>query len=361
MKSTNSHATQAVAPAPVPPWPEEDLEVVKHCPVCGSSQRHLLHEVLTDRVFFCAPGSWTLFTCESCGSAYLDPRPTPSSIGRAYAAYYTHAGHEPLPADRLSAPRRLRRTLLNGYRNWRFGTHLAPASLWGVPLVFVVPGLRESLTSSFRHLPRTGTGHRLLDVGAGNGDFLALVRSSAWAAQGVELDPKAVATCRDRGLDVHVGRIEQFSDERACFDFIVISHVVEHVHEPRALLQRAFDLLKPGGCLYVDTPNIHARGHRAYGDSWRGLEPPRHLVLFNWRALEGLIRSVGFNRIVAKPRAGVWAQLAAKSRALRHGDDWHKAKTSLGDHLACRAFALRMLFTHQDSEFVTLLAYKPMA
>ncbi|MHB8570738.1 MAG: hypothetical protein ACYC97_11150, partial [Metallibacterium sp.] len=72
------------------PWPQADLEFVPHCPVCGCAERRLLYKGLTDRVFCVADGAWDLYRCAQCASGYLDPRPTPESIGRAYAGYYTH-------------------------------------------------------------------------------------------------------------------------------------------------------------------------------------------------------------------------------------------------------------------------------
>src|SRR5690349_11892335 len=71
-------------------WPEDGLEQLGHCPVCGSSARELVHCGLRDRVSFSAPGQWNLFRCAVCGSGYLDPRPNAETIGLAYANYYTH-------------------------------------------------------------------------------------------------------------------------------------------------------------------------------------------------------------------------------------------------------------------------------
>src|ERR1700730_4983745 len=65
-------------------WPAEELEAVDRCPLCGCADRIALHLDLTDRVFFCAPGTWSLYRCGGCEGAYLDPRPTSESIARAY-------------------------------------------------------------------------------------------------------------------------------------------------------------------------------------------------------------------------------------------------------------------------------------
>src|SRR6266852_6812100 len=88
-------------------WPSEGLEAVKCCPVCDSGQRTQLYSNLIDNVFYTAPGHWTLYRCQGCGSAYLDPRPTPEFIHLAYRNYYTHKGFEPhAPLAALSVFRR---------------------------------------------------------------------------------------------------------------------------------------------------------------------------------------------------------------------------------------------------------------
>ena len=97
------------------PWPNADLEIVRHCPACGARERSILFEDLCDTTFFIAPGRWTMWRCERCRSGYLDPRPTPQSIGRAYGRYYTH--EEPwVSAPAANAFDRLRARLANGYR-----------------------------------------------------------------------------------------------------------------------------------------------------------------------------------------------------------------------------------------------------
>lgn len=64
-------------------WNKENMESVDACPVCNGQQRKILHNGLIDNVFRVAPGHWDLYECLNCVSAYLDPRPTLESIGRA--------------------------------------------------------------------------------------------------------------------------------------------------------------------------------------------------------------------------------------------------------------------------------------
>src|SRR5947209_19363586 len=71
-------------------WPEWGLESCAACPVCEGTARTTWATGLEDRVFGCAPGTWTVCLCGDCGSAYLDPRPTRDTVGEAYRDYYTH-------------------------------------------------------------------------------------------------------------------------------------------------------------------------------------------------------------------------------------------------------------------------------
>ena len=84
-------------------WPDNELELLKYCPVCGSRERELLHTGLRDRVFGVAPGDWTLHRCLECQSAYLDPRPTLATIGQAYTNYYTHQTNDHPIVRRIAA------------------------------------------------------------------------------------------------------------------------------------------------------------------------------------------------------------------------------------------------------------------
>ena len=70
------------------------------------------------------------------------------------------------------------------------------------------------------------------------------------------------------------------------FDAVIMSHVIEHVPQPRELLAECARLLKLGGRLVMLTPNAESFGLDYYGRCWRGLEPPRHLQIFSQPALE---------------------------------------------------------------------------
>jgi SAM-dependent methyltransferase len=125
------------------------------------------------------------------------------------------------------------------------------------------------------------------------------MRDLGWATEGVEPDPAAAALARRAGLTITEGTIDDLdSPGRAGgFSAITMSHVLEHVHEPRRTLVVAHRLLRPGGTLWIATPNLRSLGHRLFGANWLGLDPPRHLALFTHASLARLLDHAGFNDI----------------------------------------------------------------
>lgn len=340
------------------PWPDDELERVEACPVCGSVDRELLHQNLVDNVFFTAAGRWNLHRCTRCQSAYLDPRPNEASIGKAYGVYYTHsADHSRGKRHASGGLRSLKRALTHGYVNARYGTRRQPASRLGVWVARISPMRRQKRDAEFRYLPKPDTGQRLLDVGCGNGDYLANAADAGWQVVGIDADPAAVAVATQRGLDARLGGIELFAEQSSCFDAITLSHVLEHLHDPVGLLRAVHRLLKPGGVVFIDTPNIQSRGARRWGADWRGLETPRHLVIFSRAALVDRLQAVGLVRIQSPRRTAVRKSMDLASLRMQLGKSPYgrePARLPLMSRISL-IWAVRHI---EDDEFLTMLAYK---
>jgi len=337
-------------------WPSEGLETVPNCPVCGGDKRRVLHENLVDKVFFCAPGKWSLFHCESCASAFLDPRPTPETIGLAYETYFTHDSGGP-----GNIIERLKIKLRNGYLNYRYGTKLYPASNIGIILATLMKNRREFFDLAIRHLPKLETSKRLLDLGCGNGDYLFIARSAGWDVVGVDADSKAVSVASEKGIDVRLGNIEILDPSKEQFDVITLSHVIEHVHQPIKVLQACYKLLKPGGFLWIETRNIQSEGYRIFNRDWRGLEPPRHLVLFNFKSLTDALIEIGFSGIELQPYRQQCKHIFKSSKNIMGSETStrHQIKAifSLPSNLVRKSEKIAKR-SPSKREFVTLKAWK---
>jgi SAM-dependent methyltransferase len=101
---------------------------------------------------------------------------------------------------------------------------------------------------------------RLLDVGAHAGRFVTLARQRGWHAEGLELNPKTAAfASAASGAPVHQGNMHTFTLVDRAYDAITLTDVLEHVPEPRLILQKAHRLLSAGGWIAVKVPNAPAQ------------------------------------------------------------------------------------------------------
>lgn len=308
------------APSSSEAWPSEDLEEIQECPLCGSNQREVLHTAMRDRIFFCAPGEWTIWFCKNCECAYLSPRPKVTSIGRAYGHYYTHATH--------SAPSK-RNSLKIIYHSLRFAFFMEQSgggsssfypTRFGAWIVSKIFGNQWKFHDARLYPPRNGA--RLLDIGCGGGDYLALANSIGWAAEGIDTDPNAVENALAKGCKARCGSVEEeLSRSAGLYDAITLSHVIEHLHNPVDTLKACRHLLRPGGRIWLATPRLDSAGHRRFGADWLHLDPPRHLVLFTEENLTSSLMAAGFLHPKFNPRGRHVLHVWKCSYAIRRGYD----------------------------------------
>lgn len=286
-------------------WPEDKLQHLRACPVCGGTEASVLHRDLTDRLY-AAPGTWRLLRCRGCGCGYLDPRPSPDSIDLVYAGYYTHTTSKPATSSPQAAPlpppQRIKRGLRNAYLNHRYGCELTPSYAAGRWIVGLSPLARRA-QREVRYLPPANRASppRLLDVGCGNGEFLRKMGGMGWEVHGIEPDPQAVRVAAACGIPTHCGSLADHPYPDDHFDAITLYHVIEHLHQPLEAMRACHRLLRRGGTLAVFTPNIDSLGHRAFGRDWHPLHPPAHLILFVRATLRGLLRQAGFDSVSSRP------------------------------------------------------------
>ena len=338
------------------PWPETNLEKVDLCPVCCSPDHGILYSDVIDNTFFTASGRWTIMSCFFCRTAFLSPRPTANSIANAYESYYTHRGGQgQIESTKLNLFRRLRRLFANGYINQRYGTKRTPELKLHSLLTNLLP-IKSVLDAQFRYLPKPLNGQKLLDVGCGNGDFLINAKEMGWDASGLEPDVAAVSVARDRGLNIYKGTINDLEDISNYYDAVTISHVIEHVHQPREFLSSIYKILKYNGLIYIDTPNIQSFGAKNFGKNWRGIESPRHLTLFNPNSLKSLLLSSGFHNIQFIRRTDVQHGMFLSSKKI--SDLFTQKQTK---NLSSLNFdnIFNYIATKTDNlEFITLIARK---
>jgi len=148
---------------------------------------------------------------------------------------------------------------------------------------------------------------RLLDVGAGTGDFLKL-SSDCFDVYGVEPSPELAEKIKTRvNCPVFSGAFEEF-DPDELFDIVVLLDVIEHSHDPSEFLQKAHSVLKPGGCLIVATLDSQSILFQLAPVFWALSRVSRfaayvlerifcyqHNWYFNRRVMKGVVEKNGFS------------------------------------------------------------------
>lgn len=283
------------------------------CLLCESEGK-VLYAGQRDRLFS-APGVWSIRWCGACGLAWLDPKPLPEEIGKLYTEYFTHELPSALPrfADlRRYIGEAIRATWL-GYREQTRGlVHGAVGWLLGLP-----PPIREVAALALMELPANRRG-RVVDVGCGNGQFLARMRDLGWEVLGVEPDAHAARLAAERfGLTVVPSTLEEASLPDDSVDAVTMSHVIEHVPDPVGLLAECRRVLKPGGAVVVVTPNTQSLGRRIFHEAWLGWDVPRHITLFSVRALCTCAELAGLKVIRLRTTARTARWMWAASRVIQ--------------------------------------------
>lgn len=199
---------------------------------------------------------YTLVRCPACAVVWLSNPPTPEYMH----LHYTDAYHNLISAAGQNSPAR-----------WR--DRKAALTQW----------------------KQSGA---LLDLGCSSGAFLESMRCDAWKLYGIEMSADGANTAEARsGAQVFVGNVADAPFPSESFDVITCFDVLEHLYEPRRVMARVAEWLKPGGIFYVLVPNVGSAESRVFGSYWHGLELPRHLFHYSPESLKFLAESVGLLQV----------------------------------------------------------------
>lgn len=130
---------------------------------------------------------------------------------------------------------------------------------------------------------------RILDIGAGTGDFLLTAKDNGWNTVGVEPSERAKSIAIKKGISF----VDKIADlENNSFDVITMWHVLEHVPNLELQIQELKRLLKPTGTLIVAVPNFKSFDANHYKTFWAAYDVPIHFWHFSKKAIQSLFEKV---------------------------------------------------------------------
>jgi len=240
------------------------------CNFCGSNNcKFLFHG--QDRSFKNDDGQlFDVVKCENCGLAYLNPQPTKEELKKYYTEDYDQYG---------------------GGAIFKYG----PLSR---PIKFFLDRFKKRrpvLKNDQPNLAESAINY--LDFGCGGGINLEEQRKKhpTWHLYGLDIIDIACLKTRQRGFEVFCGDINELEMPENFFDAVNMSHVIEHLNDPKAALLKINRMLKKGGKLTIALPNFDSLAAKLFKKYWYGLDAPRHLYFFTPKTVALLLKQTGFS------------------------------------------------------------------
>lgn len=139
---------------------------------------------------------------------------------------------------------------------------------------------------------------RILDIGAGTGDFLIQAKKRGWKVNGVEPNERARAQASRKGINLSPDARNYTSEK---FDVITMWHVLEHVYDLKAQVIELDHLLKSNGLLVIAVPNYKSYDAQYYKEFWAAYDVPRHLWHFSRASFRHVFTGTGFRQTDTRP------------------------------------------------------------
>lgn len=260
------------------------------CPICNQTSQY---DFSSRDLMFNHYERYDYQRCTNCNFIYQYPAPTAEQISTFYPDSYDVYEEQ----SRLKKISNLSKSILKKYYGY---SHLKTNVSSDLLCI-----ITHRVDSDYR-VPFVKDGY-LLDVGCGNGRYLDGMSALGWRVKGVEFNEYAINVCRLSKLDVHHGDLFSAKFESDSFDVINVSHVIEHVPNPKQLFAELARILKKNGTLIIKTPNSEALGRALFNTNWFPNDVPRHIYFFSEKNLREVGNACGLKvqeiktRTSAKP------------------------------------------------------------
>ncbi|MDQ2779449.1 MAG: class I SAM-dependent methyltransferase [Pseudomonadota bacterium] len=226
--------------------------------------------------------------CRGCDALFPDSFPSADTLAEAYASYYT------TPKAR------------HGARKW----------------------LRKLIDATRRrHLLRgtPASSASVLDYGCGSGEFLVSLADAGYRSRLTGTDISQPQGYRTEAFQWQT--LEAFERNGAPYDWITLSHVIEHLADPQSVLRRLKRVCALGGSVWISTPNARSVLISAFRGHARDLDFPRHRQVYSRESLRMLLEQAGFQvAFASSPRVDAVLNFASCARNLRRDPNFGRLR-----------------------------------
>lgn len=237
-----------------------------HCPLCHSAS---INPLLTVKDHSVSKEEFVIWQCSDCTLRFTQDVPDEETIGQYYQSqeYISHSNIDKGLLNKL-------------YQKVRKLTLEQKAKL--------IIGYTKSQGN-------------ILDIGAGIGAFLSVMKEKGWSVKGIEPDEGARKNAEQLFNLTLDEPAEFFGLRPASYDAITLWHVLEHVHRLHDYIELVKNLLAQNGKIFIAVPNYTSVDAAAYRNYWAAYDVPRHLYHFTPEAIEKLAAQHGLQVIAKKP------------------------------------------------------------
>ena len=260
-------------------------EVLTSCPNCNSKRisiwtkgTDILHKVTTQEFVYSI--------CESCILTFQSVRPIESDISIFYTENYDPYTLEVSSLGHTNSILTVGQLKLRFFRKINHYLNKIIKDTCYTEIDNYYTPKRSSMT--------------FLDFGCGSDSFLNKARDKGWQTIGMDFIEQPLLTVKNSGHRAILYSSENAWDEIEdnSIDMIRVNHVLEHLYQPQNVLSRLFQKLKAGGVLHIAIPNPSGMSAKKYKRNWRGLDCPRHIMLYPPELLEDILKAkIGFSKV----------------------------------------------------------------
>jgi len=240
----------------------EDIGFAGGCPLCNAGICHEVGE----------KNGYQIVACGGCGLRYVKNMPSEHELADFYSKNYGNK------KDESNVQKKVRRWILKL-----------------LPLKLIV-----------------GSGS-FLDLGCNTGFAVEAARRLGFRAAGYDLSEQAIAIARKAfaSSEFHHGMAVDAAKDGKRYDAVVCAEMIEHLTELARLSNALSSLVRPGGVLYLTTPDLGCANDELLGKS--EVCPPEHLIYFGRKQVEHFLREAGFKvlffvPVLNKPSIRVFAR-----------------------------------------------------